>query len=257
MPAEKSSIRNVFSLKLFLFSMFCLLISIAMFACVEPLESGHKIWAAIFREVGSAVLVALGLGVFWEVYGKRAYTDELFEKAHISQSLAAAGIVRFTTFRSTELEWDSLFESSQTLDMFVAYAATWRNTQVDRINAMLSTSTGSIRIVLPDPENARLVGELAHRFSIEANDMEGRIRSAAAFFLERQLKAVGNMNIRFTSEVPLYSYYIFRSGAIFAFFNHKSDKEEPVPAIQANKNGSFYPYLQKQFDVLYASSRRS
>jgi hypothetical protein len=29
--------------------MFCLLISIAMFACVEPLESGHKIWAAIFR----------------------------------------------------------------------------------------------------------------------------------------------------------------------------------------------------------------
>jgi hypothetical protein len=229
----------------------------AFFAGEWLKHHSYEISGAIATEVGSALFVSVVLGIFWDAFGKRAYADELLEKAGIAQSINTAGIRRFTFFRSPELSWNDLFNKTNKLDIFVVHASTWRNTHVDEIINMLEDKKASLRIVLPDPDNERVIGELASRFVMDELEVQNKIREAASFFSERRTKARGTVEVRFTTQTPLYSYYIFSTGGIFAFFNHKAGKEEPVPALQCDNHGTFYRYLAKQFEELYTNARTS
>ena len=83
---------------------------------------------AFLGQVGGLLLATGLLAVAWDLFGRRSLANEVLAKAGLSADVVRAGIVRVTDQYLAEVEWASLFRDVNRLDIFVAYAATWRNT---------------------------------------------------------------------------------------------------------------------------------
>jgi hypothetical protein len=148
--------------------------------------AGYHRLAAFMQEGGAALFIAMVLALVWDFAGKRAFADEILAKANMSRDLANAGISLIAeSFKDERIRWDELFRNACSLDIYVAYASTWRNTQVERIEKLLSQESARIRVVLPDQEDAALVQSLALRFEMTADAVQRVINEAKDFFLHR------------------------------------------------------------------------
>jgi hypothetical protein len=128
-------------------------------------HAGYQKSATLLEESGAALFISGILAVLWELAGKRAFADEILAKANMSRDLAEAGIeVATYSFKDKRIDWENLFKSTCRLDIFIAYGHTWRNTQSEHINKLLSDPDAKLRIILPDPEDEELVKSLSLRF---------------------------------------------------------------------------------------------
>jgi hypothetical protein len=178
------------NLRTLLVSIILAAVGLAALVASRSIDAGgyHKT-GVLFQEGGAALFIAMVLAVVWEFAGKRAFADEILAKANMSRDLAEAGIKLATdSFKDERINWDELFRNGCRLDMFVAYASTWRNTQVERIEKFLSEEGARIRIILPDPDDTDVVEGLSKRFETVPDDVRRLIGEAKAFFEYRERK---------------------------------------------------------------------
>jgi hypothetical protein len=74
--------------------------------------------------------------VLWELAGKRAFTREILETARTSTDVEAAGLNRIGVRYLDDPDWEQLFRPVRKLDIFVAYARTWRHSNLSRLRAV-------------------------------------------------------------------------------------------------------------------------
>jgi hypothetical protein len=234
--------------------LFALLLGLAGLTALlywQPVDARgyHKI-GTLLREGGATTVIAVLLAVLWDFAGKRAFADEILAKANMSRDLADAGIDLVTpSFQDNRIRWDELFKNGCRLDIFVAYASTWRNTQIERINKLLSDEAGRLRVVLPNPEDQDILKALSTRFELPVEEVRRRIEGAKEFFQQNWAKSKGSVEIYFTRVVPLFSFYRFNNKVVFALYNHRTGRI-PVPTFITDQGGFLFEYFTREFEAI-------
>jgi hypothetical protein len=244
------------NLKMLLVSVLIAAIGLALIVLSEPISTYgyHKI-GSVVREWGVLMFASVAIAVLWDVAGKRAFADEILAKANMSRDLADAGIDIVTkSFQDRRISWDDLFKNACKLDMFVAYAHTWRNTNIERMDSMLSDKDSRIRIILPDAADEDIVRLLALRFETQPANVKRDIYAAKEFFEHRKKRAKGTVEIYFMSVIPLFSFYRFNNKVVFALYNHRAGRL-PVPTFVADEEGFLFKYFTDEFEGMIADAR--
>jgi hypothetical protein len=221
----------------------------------------HPIRAVVLREIGVLLFATVALTLVWDLVGKRAFADEILAKANMSRDLADAGIDVFTSdFRDNRIPWPELFKCSNKLDIFVSYASTWRNIHLSEIERLLSRQDGHIRVILSDPTNEDLLASLAKRFGKEKDFLKKQIEESIAFWRERNQQSkrsegdADKVEIYLTDTAPFFTFYLFSTKAVAAFYNHRSGRI-PVPAFVCDEDGYMFRYLSEEFEGIRGNAK--
>jgi hypothetical protein len=212
----------------------------------------YEVWQTVVQNVGSLLLVTVVITILWELWGKRAFLDEVLAKAQVSKEIAFAGITKITDSFHHDIDWRSYFRTVNKLDIFFAYARTWRNTYTQELQEVASREDARIRVVLPDPENEQTVIELARRFNYTPEELRTLIREAETQFrsLRSSIGAKGaHIDIWFLPAAPLFTFYRFDRIAILALYSHCRERV-PVPTFVCEMGGTLYDYIRKEFEAM-------
>ncbi|HET9408008.1 MAG TPA: hypothetical protein VFO39_12285 [Candidatus Sulfotelmatobacter sp.] len=241
-----------------LVSLLLVFVGIASVFLSDPVRTaGYHKWAAFFAEGGAALFIAGVLAVVWELVGKRAFADEILAKANMARDLAEAGVEVVTnSFKDERVRWELLFKNACRLDIFISYGHTWRNTQLERIDDLLSEPGSRLRVVLPDPDDEETMKALASRFNMSTADVQHEIGDSKVFFEHRRKKAAGAVEIYFSRIAPLFSFYRFNNKAVCALYNHREGRL-PVPTFVCDRDGFLFGYLSDEFEGIVGDTQRT
>ena len=197
----------------------------------------HSITKALLRELGSLLFVAVAVTLIWELAGKRAFLDEVLSRVHISQNLRQAGIEE-TFFRFTDIRWNELFAGVTDFEAFLSYGYTWRKTVRSYLVDLASNPRAKVQLVLPDPENATVLAELARRFDTDPEHLKNLMQESIADYDTIFSNAPCEYNRVLVSRTPLYTYYRFDRRILFALYKN-SDQQGAVPALLISRGGLY------------------
>ena len=258
MTSDLNLLKERVNLRVGLWSIFIALTGLGILFLSTPIgKAGYQKSGTLLEEAGAALFIAGILAVIWELGGKRAFADEILAKANMARDLAEAGVDTIVeSFKDHRIDWEVLFKNACRLDMFVAWGATWRNTQAEQIEKLLSDADAKLRIALPDPEAPHVVESLAARFTMDNQDIKRMIEEARDFFQRQKEKAGGRgkVEIYFTSIIPVFSFYRFNNKAVFALYNHRAGKT-PVPTVVCDREGFLFRFLTAEFQGILTDAR--
>ncbi len=219
----------------------------------EDCWKNYKVWQTVLQNVGSLLMVTVALSLLWELYGKRSFLDEVLSKAQISKEITFAGITKITdSFHHYDIDWKTYFSTVNKLDIFFAYARTWRNTYTEELQKVAAREGARIQIVLPDPEDKQVIVELARRFNYTEDKMKRLIRETETYFRNLSKSAGANgaqIDIWFLPAAPLFSFYRFDRVGILALYTHRRELVS-VPTFVCEMGGTLYDYIRKEFKAM-------
>jgi hypothetical protein len=224
-------------------------------AGLEAFWKGHETWQNLVRELGHFLVVTVVVASLWEIWGRRAFLDEVYARLQISREVERAGIVQVVdTFHET-IDWAAFFESSTSLDVVVSYARTWRATHLEQLRGFVSKG-GRLSVVLPDPSDEKLVEQLAVRFEKKPSDLQGLIKEAVSDFGDlAKLAREQPVHVAVVSIAPVFSFYRFDRVAILAFYTHDRRKS-PVPTIICRSGGTLFDFISREWEALMAAGTK-
>ncbi|MBM3477409.1 MAG: (2,3-dihydroxybenzoyl)adenylate synthase [Armatimonadetes bacterium] len=218
----------------------------------DTLWRAQSPWQSMVRQLGSVLTVTVVIALLWNLWGKRAFVDELFAKARIAEDIQQSGIVGFTESFQRSIDWESLFRSGAHLDICFAYGRTWRNSHRAELQALAKRPEARIRVVLPDPDDTTTVAEMARRFDVSAEQFSSAVREAAEDFTSLGRLNPENRHLVQVWYLPAtlqFSFYRFGTSVVFALYTHRKERA-PVPAFVIQEGGSFYEFVRAEFRAM-------
>lgn len=209
---------------------------------------------AFLAQFGGLMLATGLLAVAWDLFGRRAFADEVLAKAGLSTDVERAGIVRVTNQYLTEVEWTSLFRDVTKLDIFVAYGATWRNTHRANLQRVAQQSDARIRVFLPDPSHTGTIEVLAARFNMQAADLIAKINEAINDFRSLAVQGGATVEVWVRDGDALFSCYRFDSRAVLTLYSHGRERRTRVPTFVIS-GGELFDFVYKELTDLVAQSK--
>src|SRR2546425_4813791 len=139
-------------------------------------------WQAIIRDLGALFVASITVATLWDLFSKRAFLSELLAVTQLAEDITAAGIAKITSDFYRGIDWPTLFASTNDLDVFFTYGATWRGSNRVDLQRLAMRKGARIRVLLPDPDSPEVVAELAHRFRQTPEEVKRRIQGAKQDF---------------------------------------------------------------------------
>jgi hypothetical protein len=206
---------------------------------------------ATVREIGALLFVTGALSVFWDLRGRRALMGELLAAADLSSDIANAGLKRIAR-RYLDVEWDQLLDGAAHVDLFFAYARTWRATHAMALRRLAERDGTRLRVILPDKNNTALIDQLAAKFRYSADQLIQHITEAESDFdnLRTQANGHGTVEIRLTREFPVYTYYRLDRRCIVVLYSQAPGRVD-IPAFECDQGGSLSAFFRDQFEKLW------
>lgn len=247
---DRQRISEIVSLRAALFSLLLVLAGIGFLFLSANCEGWHwPICESVFREAGAFCLVTFILALWWEVIGRRSFTDELLSKIGMARDLELAGITTVAMdFRDSRIDWKDMFSSSSRLDVWIAYGSTWRNYHLAEIEEFLRQEGNLLQIAVPDLNDTRILQTLAERFSEDPARLQAKIQETIREF-RGLANGPGKVRIYLAKSVPLFTFYRFSNSAVIAFYNHRKGRLS-VPTLVCRKEGTLYQYIGEEFAFL-------
>jgi hypothetical protein len=214
--------------------------------------TGKNPWEDFFSQVGTTLIVAVGLAGVWELVGKRAFKREILETAGTVKDIESAGLTRVGTKILDEVDWEELFRTAKELDIYFAYGRTWRGYNRGRLRGMIQRG-GRVRVYLPDPTDTPSIEQLSRRFAdMKAANLIAAIDDARGDF--EQLAKTGDVKIYYRPGDPVYSFYRFDSTFIVALYTHRPERQD-VPMLVCTVGGTLYDFFKKELDAIEDQSQ--
>lgn len=214
---------------------------------------GEEWYHFVLVQIGTAVIVAAGLGLLWDVWGKRLLADEIFEKMKVGQAVSRWGL-RELSMAWTEQPWPALFAKGPNVDLMVGYAQTWRGVAFSGLEDFLAERENTLRVCLPDPSLEWLMVSLGHRYNLPPERVSERIRDAARYFAKLRDTGEATVQIFFRPGQPLYGLYRFESVAIVTLYPHRKEKSSKIPTMTM-ETGEMVQWLKEDFEAALRDAR--
>jgi hypothetical protein len=209
---------------------------------------------AFLGQAGGLILATGLLTVAWDLFGRRAFADEVLAKAGLSTDVVRAGIIRVTNQYLVEVEWTSLFRDVSKLDIVVAYGATWRNTHRASLQQVARRSDARIRVFLPDPDDRRTVAVLADRFNTQPADLITKINEAIRDFRSLAVPSGATIEVWLRAGDAVFSCYRFDSKAVLTLYSHGRERRTQVPTFVI-RGGDLFDFVYNELTAIAAQSR--
>lgn len=198
---------------------------------------------------GALLVATVPVTLFWELWGKRAFLDEILTKARIAKELEDAGMVNaFQSFQMADV-WGHLISSSTEIDIFFVYGHSWRSNNREHLRKFLAGRYARLRVILPDPDDNATVSELARRFSTDDATLRQRILEASADFKSLAPDGRKVEVYLFSGLAPHFSFYRFGNTSVYAPYNHRADRA-PVPTFIVRDGGFMFKFLRDEFSAM-------
>ena len=204
-------------------------------------------WISVLLiNIGSFIIASVVMALIFEFWQLRGLLDDLFRYARIAEQIQRAQLSGFSVSFYDNVPWDELFKESNRLNIFVAYASTWRNTHDTHLQEFVSKRDTSLEVVLPDPEIPEIISELALRFGISGDDVTKRIREAFEYFRGLGNHAQRVVRVYYLQRAPQFTFYRFNNRAVFASYRHRPGRGT-ILTLVANRGGEFYEWIRDEW----------
>jgi hypothetical protein len=219
------------------------------------LEGSHgpSAWDSVLREGGALLFVTATLAVAWDLRGRRQLTNEVLSAAGLSKAITDAGLTNLTTHYA-EINWSGMLETASHVDLFFAYASTWRAYHDAALRRLVRREGTHLRVVLPDRENQPQVAQLSRRFGVSEEEVKQKIGDAETAFkgLAQESSPNATVELRVTTAVPVFTYYRFDGRCVGVLYAQAGQRVE-VPAFECEA-GALHQFFVGQFKALWDSS---
>ncbi|TDB96757.1 hypothetical protein [Actinomadura sp. 7K534] len=221
----------------------------------ESLWHGHKGLQAGVNGIGGALFGAVALGFLWELVGKRALADEMYERFGTSSDVKTAGLVGIGSSYVSDPDWESYFSGVTRLDIVVAYAHTWRNQHLAQLREVASRADARIRVYLPDPEDTDGIAVLAYRFGYDVDRLKRNIEEARHEFMGLAVPHGADVQVLYRPAYSVFSFYRFDSIAVVTLYSHSRARQPNVPTFVCRSGGSLFKFVYEELAALRDMSR--
>ncbi|MDZ7967934.1 MAG: hypothetical protein RM368_23750 [Nostoc sp. DedSLP03] len=251
---ERVNLRTALVSLILFFSGFLLM----LWAANDALWVGKATWKNLTESMGSLLFGTGLVTVAWDLFGKRAFAEELLSKASISHELIKAGIVQVTpSFQSRDIDWDELFKKAVKVDLLFAGSSTWRNQHFSHLENFLDKKDARLRVLLPDPQNPYVITEIAHRTDKKKDVAEAGINKAIDFFCNLSSRHPNaQIQIWLMKQAPLFSVFRFDNRAVVALYTHRR-RLIGVPTVVCVEEGELFQYVIDEIEELVAQGNLS
>jgi len=145
--------------------------------------------------------------------------------------------------------WPDFFQASASLDLLVMYAASWRNTYLKHIRALLKKPKARLRVILPDVTSSSLLEVYAPRLRLEPRELRNRIEQAIEDF--SGLAKYGIVEVYSSPKYFNHAMYLFDTRCVFALYSF-SPNRNATPAFVTD-DGWFTTFMREDFDYLISN----
>lgn len=214
----------------------------------------HSALKTLMEQLGGLLIVSALLSVLWELVGKRAFAREVLEDTRLATELEASGIKRVGMQFFEDAVWESCFKGVEKLDIFVAYAQTWRNINLPRLQVVARKPNGRIRIYLPDPEDQPTIDTLSTRFKIKPDELRQRIEATKQDFEGLRVANGASIEVFYWPGDRLFTFYRFDNKVILSMYRH-AGRSPVLPTFVCESGGSLYQFVYDELRVIREASR--
>ncbi len=216
--------------------------------------SDHSALRTLMEQLGGLLIVAGLLSVLWELLGKRAFAREVLDDTRLATELEASGIKRVGMQFFEEAVWEECFKGVEKLDIFVAYAQTWRHINLPRLQAIAQRPNGRIRIYLADPDDQQTIETLSARFKSDPNDLRQKIEATKRDFEALRVANGASIEVFYWSGDRLFTFYRFDNKVILSMYRH-TGRSPVLPTFVCESGGSLYQFVYDELRVIREASR--
>lgn len=213
-------------------------------------------WSPFLGQLGGLLAATGLLTIAWDLWGKRTFADEVFAKARVGADVARSGIVRITDQWLAEVEWRDLFRGARTLDIFVAYANTWRNAHRADLQRLLARPDARVRVFLPDTDDPETMALLAFRFNTTVDVLKQKILEAVADYRAMGEAARGSVKVYLRKGDIVFSAYRFDNRAVLTLYSHSRQRQTAVPAFVV-AGGDLFRFVQSEIEAIAQQSEEA
>ena len=210
--------------------------------------TAHPKLKSVISNLGGLTIASLGIGIIWELVGKRALIQEVFESASVSREIQQARIFGVTTQFQEGVQWPELLAGAHELELMIAVGRTWRNTLDHSLSALAARPGSKITAFFPDPDDEDVVEELSKRFPMSAETIVSAINSNVEFFKgladKASTKKKCQIAIWYLREAPLYTFY--RIDEIYILSTYRHGPKGNIPTFVCRKGGCIADFIEEQ-----------
>lgn len=218
----------------------------------------HATVGTLANQLGGLAIVSVALATIWDLVGRRALFQEVLDVVGLKNDVVVSGLESVGTDYNKSVDWDRHLAAAKHLDVFAAWATTWRNTHQARLTHLAARRGAKIRICLPDPEDSGCVDALAVRFNRSQGEVLNKLNEAIDDY-----KRLDN-NSR-TGRVEIYTSPVYRAFSAYriddlfvvTLYHHKDSRSGSVPAFACRRGGSLFDFFDSDLEgVLKANARK-
>ncbi|MEV7613799.1 hypothetical protein [Streptomyces sp. NPDC089799] len=217
----------------------------------------HKGAAAFLNQLGGLIGASVALAVLWELVGRRSFFQEMLEVLHVKNDVDSAGLAAIGTDYSRVIDWEHRLDSAKRLDIFAAWATTWRNTHQTRLTRIANRPDAKIRVCLPDPADQDCVRSLATRFNMTEDRVRSKLNEAIDGYKSLDgPTASGRIEIYLSPVFRAFTAYRVDDTFVVSLYHHKDNRSGTVPSFSCHRGGSLYEFFEEDLEgVLNVSTK--
>jgi hypothetical protein len=175
-------------------------------------------------------------------------------RADLSESIRDSGVHDVFRRFYRDVPWNDLFRGLREFDLIANYARTWKNTNRDALRELAANPKATIRIVLANPNNPDLMGELARRYDLSVADVTTCVRESVADFTALLAGRAADCHIHLSDRAASYTYYRFDDALLLTLFSNNNAKADR-PGFLLKRDGTLTQFLREEFEEYFRASR--
>ena|SRR5215216_2637635 len=211
--------------------------------------SQHPNWQTILRELGGLLFASVAIAMLWELIAKRAFLEELMNAAQIADDIRDARLLHITTNFGRGIKWEKLYGSAKSVVLLCSYGAPWRSYE-DLLQEFALRPSTKIQLMVPDPNDEKILFELARRLDETDDNIKRGIESTIREFKSLLAKAPqGKFTISYLSFAPVFSYYLFDNVVVLSLYKHRREYVSQ-PAFVFERGGTLYDFVMSEHQAI-------
>ncbi|MFI5470922.1 hypothetical protein ACIA6D_11910 [Streptomyces cacaoi] len=217
----------------------------------------HKTLSNLANQLGGLAIVSVAIALLWELAGRRAFFNEMLEVHKLKNDVVDSALESIGTDYTKALDWPTAISNARELDVFSAWANTWRNQNLSALSTLIAKSNSKIRVFVPDPTDRSCVKALASRFGYTETEAKGKITESIEGY--KQLDGStpsGRVEIWTSSVYRVFTCYRIDDRIVVTLYHHATGQRVSVPVLVCREGGSLFRFFANDLEVVQNASKQ-